>query len=268
MKRSRAWPVAVVLLALAVFVPKVWLAGSAFYTVTLSPLRLLVAVGIAKLASLVTGAVLAGLVARASGAGNPARRAWGLLALGLSGFSLGQAGLMAYQLVLGREAPLPSIGDAGFLAGYGAMILALVGFVRAHMASGLPVGRPRGHVLFAGVAALVLVAVGAPLLMPIASAPAPPAERALNMAYPVLDLVALVPCVVLVRMAWKLRGGQIARVWTSLLAGFGAMAAGDILFAYFSSIQAKRLEPLVDLTLFLGYFFVAWGAGRQRELSA
>ena len=46
------------------------------------------------------------------------------------------------------------------------------------------------------------------------------------------------------------------------------MAAGDVLFAYFSSIGAKRLESLVDLTLLLGYYFAAVGASRQRRLVA
>lgn len=267
MKRSRLWPLAAVIVACASYLPKVWLPRAALYTALLTPPRLLLAGSVAKLLCLVTGAALSGLVARALERGNPARRAWGLLALGLGGFSLGQVGLMTYQLVLRREPPLPSLADAAFLAGYAAMIAALGGFVRAYLASGLPVGRGRSHALVAAAAALVLTAIGVVLLLPVVRADVAPAERALNVAYPVLDFLALLPCVVLVRMAWTLRGGHIARVWTSLLSGFCFMAAGDVLFSYFSSIGAKHLEPLVDLTLLLGYFFVAWGAGRQRELA-
>jgi hypothetical protein len=267
-KQGRILPVLVVAAAVGLYVPRLWLPEAASSSGGAGPSWMLLVGAFAKLACLVGGAVFSALAARQLEPGSLARRAWGLLSLGLGGFSLGQAGLMAYQLVLQREAPLPSAGDAGFLLGYALMIPALIGFVRVYLSSGLPVGSARGHAVVAALALAAALVVGTLLLAPVARADVALGEKALNIAYPTLDFLALVPCLVLVRMAWALRGGEIARVWASLLAGFVLMAAGDILFAYFSSIKNERLGPLVDLTLLLGYFFAAWGAVRQRQLAA
>jgi hypothetical protein len=105
-----------------------------------------------------------------------------------------------------------------------------------------------------------------PLLWPTATAPTHLYETALNLAYPVLDLALVVPLVLLVRVTMALRGGAVARVWTSILLGFAFMCAGDILFAYFSALGRVGLDPYVHATYILSYGLVAAGARRQHAL--
>ena len=83
-----------------------------------------------------------------------------------------------------------------------------------------------------------------------------------------LDLALVVPVVLLVRMTMALRGGAVARVWTSVLAGFAFLCAGDILFAYLSALGRVGLDPFVHATYILAYGLVADGARRQRALLA
>ncbi len=120
--------------------------------------------------------------------------------------------------------------------------------------------------MLAAAGAVAFAALGVPLLRPIATASAPLAERAINVAYPVLDFVALVPALVLVRVTIAFRGGGVWRVWAALLLGWIFMAAGDVSFAYLSTAEHPKLVPFVDLTLLLGYLFAAFGTMLQVEL--
>ncbi len=47
----------------------------------------------------------------------------------------------------------------------------------------------------------------------------------LNVGYPTLDFVLLAMSSILVRIAWALRGGSMARSWVFLCAGFTAVGA-------------------------------------------
>jgi hypothetical protein len=255
----------VVAFGLLLYLPRLAL-GDGILPAFLPVARLELVGGLVKLASLVAGAVFGLRAAGRLEVGNPARLGWRLVGAWLGAFAVGQAGLMTYSEVLGRPPPLPSIADAGFLVGYLLMIAATARFAAIYRGSGFPVGSGRQHLAIAVGAALVFAAAGAPLLAPIARAPVPAAERAINLAYPVLDFAALVPTLVMIRITRAFRGGKVWTVWAALLAGFGFMAVGDIAFAYFASAKMNDLAALVDLMFLLGYFFAACGTMLQHEL--
>jgi hypothetical protein len=91
----------------------------------------------------------------------------------------------------------------------------------------------------------------------------PVAEKALNVAYPISDLLLLIPVLMLFHMALMLRGGKLWRVWMALLVGFILLALGDILFAYFTTMEMGFLDPLLDVMFTCSYIFIAWGASFQ-----
>jgi hypothetical protein len=130
------------------------------------------------------GVVAAAAVVRRFEADNPARRAWLLLTLGLGGFLAGQSILGYFQLVEGRPIVFPSPADLFFVLGSICLVIALLGFVRAYAASGLPVGAPRERGLLALGAAVLCAAIVIPILRPVLQTPAPPLEKLLNLAYP------------------------------------------------------------------------------------
>lgn len=263
--RPSLLPLAFVAAVTAIFVPKILWPDAAAYRVVLTPLVLSIVASACKLASLGAGCAYGFGIVRRIERDNPARSAWLLLTLWLGCFAAGQLVLSAYQLTVG-QAPLPSTADAFFVLGYALMIAAGVRFVIVYRASGYPVGSTGEAVATAVGAAIVFAIVGVRLLGPVAAAPVPWIERAVNVAYPALDFVSLVPTLLLLRITLRFRGGHVWSVWASLLVGFGFAAPGDILFAYATSVGWSALDALLDPVFAISYFFLARGAVLQYRL--
>ena len=220
-----------------------------------------------KLALLVLACLHAWYTTRSLEPGNPARVPWRLLTVALAGFALAQGVLSSHQILTGVS-PFPSVGDVFFVAAYPLMILSFFGFIHAYREAGFPVGSSGQHALIAALVAVVAVGVAVPLLRPVLAAGGTAVERFLNAAYPILDFVLLVPMVILLRVAWPFRGGAIFRAWAALLGGVVALCAGDLLFAWFSSLGATGLDPLLHAAYLIGYLGLALGTGQHRDLVA
>jgi hypothetical protein len=221
---------------------------------------------LAKLASQVTGAVFAGRCAARYEVGNAARRGWTLMSAWLACWFAGQAVLAFYARVLGRDAPVPSLGDLFFTAGYVFVIVALFTFVHAYRTSGFAAGSVRQDLFIALGACVVFGVVGGWLLWPIAVAPTPLLERFVNVGDPTLDFVALVPALILWRITLGFRGGKVSRPWAALLAGIAFALVTDIAYSDVSPERVAAVGPLVDLFGILGYAYCAYGTWLQYQL--
>ena len=266
MKRARGLLWLALALVTALFVGRALLPGDSLYTETLTARNLLWIGCLTKLFFAAVAVIAALAVVRAFEADNPARRAWTLLTAGLSGFLIGQSILGYFQLVQGRPIVFPSPADLFFVLGSLSLAAALVLFIRAYAASGLPVGAPRERWLLALGAAVLCAAIVAPILRPIVATPAPPLEKLLNLAYPILDVLLLIPMLLLLRMSFNFWGGRLWAVWGALSAGILFTAAGDILFAYQSTLGLEHLEDLFDAMYILSFGCLAGGVLAQRDL--
>jgi hypothetical protein len=262
-QRRLVWSVA--LLFTAFYVAQ-WLAKDAwlFQRLTERGVRAIGAIG--KSAPLVVGSVFAARCAPHYEAGSTIRRAWIAMSVWLGGFALGQLLLSIYPLLLRREAPIPSIADPMYFVGYVALLVALVLFVAAYRASGFPVGRLAEHVAIGLGACALFGVVAYRMLLPIALAQTPLGERIVNVGYPLLDLVVLVPTLVLLRITVRFQGGRVWHVWAATLAGIVFFTCGDVLYADVSPEAQARLGPFVDLGFVLGFLFSGYGAVLQHEL--
>jgi hypothetical protein len=97
-------------------------------------------------------------------------------------------------------------------------------------------------------------------------APAPALEKFLNVLYPMMDFLLLIPTALLIRITLRFRGGEVWKVWLALLAGFVFLSFGDILFSYLQALGHQKLDPLVDAMYILAYGLLAKGLLYQREL--
>jgi hypothetical protein len=264
-RRTAIFPAVIGAMAL-LLLPKLWLADADLYRQTLTPQRLLVLAAICKLGLLVAAAAMAWRVARWFAGSGPAAAGWRWVAAGFAASSGGQAILAWYQVVLQTSSPYPSAADPLFVLGMVLLVMALLRILLAYAGAELPLASGREVAGLAALAAVPLLALGFWLLRPVLAEPAAPMEQLLNVAYPVLDCVLLVPTFVLARLTARLRGGRVHQVWTVLLAGFLATAAGDVLFAYFSTLGMERLDPLVDLMYVASYGLWAWGAALQLQV--
>lgn len=198
--------------------------------------------------------------------GTPVRRAWRLLSLGLLGFLLGQLAMAPYQIVLRRDAPFPSASDVFFLLGYPLLIAALVQFWRSYEDAGFPLASPAELWGLIGGALVVALGAGTPLLGPVLRTPGSAVEKTLNIVYPVLDFLMLLPTAVLLRAALRFSGGQVARLWWSILLGILSLVAADVGFTYTSTLGWARLDPVMHALFIACYGFLALGTLRQHGL--
>ena len=185
----------------------------------------------------------------------------------MASFALGQAVLTSYQMVRGAS-PFPSVGDLFFVASYPLLIASFLGFIRTYREAGYPVGTAGEHTLIAGLVAVLAGVVAIPILRPVLAAGGGPLELFLNVAYPVLDFVLLVPMIILVRVAWPFRGGAIFNAWAAILGGVVSICAGDLLFAWFSMLGEVHLDPLLHGAYLVGYVCFALGTRLHRDLVA
>jgi cytochrome bd-type quinol oxidase subunit 2 len=252
-------------LAVALFVGWAVAPASALYAEILSPHRLLGLAAVLKLVYLLAGTAWAFACRDRLEAGNPARPAWFLLSLGLLSTFAGQLCLAPLQVVQG-ETPFPSMADIFFVISYPFLIAALLVLLNAYREAGFPIGSVAERAaILAGVGVIAAV-VAVPILRPVAAVGGPLLERILTVAYPVLDLVLLLPLALLLRVALSLRGSHAGEVWALLLGGFVFLCAGDICFAWFQSLGEEHLDPFVHANFVLAYGLVAGGAHRQLQL--
>ncbi|HEX5719113.1 MAG TPA: hypothetical protein VF179_23315 [Thermoanaerobaculia bacterium] len=215
---------------------------------------------------LLVAAVVSSRIVRRFEPGTPSRTAWQLLSAGLAAMFLGQACFVIYQFVMGIEVPFPSLADVFFLVSYPLLIAALVMFLRAYSASGFPVGPASERLWLATGVALFCAVAAYPILKPLVERPGEPLETLLNLLYPVLDFLLLIPTVLLIRISLRFRGGAVWKVWVRLLGGFLFLCAADILFAYYSQFDWVELTDLVDATYLLAYGLLCLGVLYQRDL--
>jgi cytochrome bd-type quinol oxidase subunit 2 len=252
-------------LALALYVGWAAFPSRGPYASLLTPHRMLVLASVLKLVYLLAGAAWAFRCRDRLEAGNPARPAWFLLSLGLLSTFVGQLCLAPFQLTR-NETPFPSVADIYYVLSYPLLIAALLVLLDAYRESGFPLGSVAERAAtLAGVGVIAAVVV-VPILRPVATTGGPLLDRTLTVAYPVLDLVLLLPLALLLRVALRLRGSHAGEVWLLLLGGFVFLCIGDICFAYFQSLGALHLDPFVHATYVLSYGLIAGGAHRQLEL--
>src|SRR5262249_35872589 len=166
-------------LSLATFLFVGWglMPHAALFTSVLSPTRLVALAGLAKMALLLLGALWSWRAHGALEAGNPRRPAWTPPPRGLAANFVGQALLARHQLP-GEPTPFPSVADVFYVLAYPLLGGALVGFVRAYDAVGLPIGTRAEQSVTLGVAAATCLLLAVPVLRPVLQAEMAPLERA------------------------------------------------------------------------------------------
>ncbi len=240
--------------------------GAGLYQQTLDP-RTILAIGtFGKLLFLIVATVVAARNIGNFERGTPTHTAWRLLALGFGALMVGQALIALYQFGLGVEVPFPSAVDLFFVPNYPLTIAALLMFLRAYKESGFPIGPASERVWLATGVAVLCAVIGYPILKPIVTTPAQPLATVLNVLYPVLDFLLLIPTALLIRISLRFRGGAVWKVWATLLGGLVFLCAADTLFAWFSQLGRTDLVDLVDLTYLLSYGLFALGVLYQRQL--
>lgn len=151
---------------------------------------------------------------------------WLFLGLGMAFYALGEIVWVFYNFN-GVEAPYPSLGDLFWVISYPLVLIALVNKNRL-----LGARLDRKQVaLSVGLGLVILLVIGFFVLLPILAdaGTTRTVEKALNVFYPVMDLLFLITTSFLVITLWR---GRLALTWNLIAVGFSVMALADILFVY------------------------------------
>jgi diguanylate cyclase (GGDEF)-like protein/PAS domain S-box-containing protein len=195
-------------------------------------------------------------------------RAWLLLGLGALSWGLGQTAWSIYEF-LGRDAPIPSYADVGYL---GAIPLLAAGLLAL---PGTPVGWPaRARLVLDGalVAAALLIMSWTLVLGPLVTTKADGwLTQTLSVAYPVGDVICGSLAVVsLARL--RHQAAVPLRTLVILCLGLLSFSVGDTGFAYLTLQGTYASGQLIDLGWFAGWALLAVAAlqpvGISSEFSA
>ena len=197
---------------------------------------------------------------------NPARTSQALLAGGFGAYLIAQTALFVLSIASGGTPPYPSAADIGFFVAMFLMIAGVAVAIRAWLSLGLfPDGGRRAAK--ASIVAAVPLAIGVTVtIWSLASADVPVLQTAADMAYPILDSTLIVLTVAMLRLTLLLGKGSVGVVWRSLLAGFLAMAAGDVVYSVFAGFNLDALDPVLDVLYTVSYALLARGALLQLKL--
>lgn len=156
-----------------------------------------------------------------------------------------------YQLGLGIDVPFPSVADALWLAGYAPIAFHLFRVYRffGHGRPAVAAMVSLGYAAFLGY--LIVILVGAAASEPEYGALA----LAISIAYPALDGVLVVPCILVLQ---SLRPGRFtAPPWTLLSSAILIIAFADSGFAYYEAAGLEDQIWVWDLLFNAGYVAIA-----------
>jgi diguanylate cyclase (GGDEF)-like protein/PAS domain S-box-containing protein len=211
-------------------------------------------------------AVACGLIAR--GSAGRERTAWTLIGVGAATWGSGQIGWTVLEVGYGRQPVSPSLCDLGFLACPLLVVAGLLLFVDT------PAGfrsRLRVGVEALLIASGVFLPVWTMLLKPVLDTivRTDPHHRLyddstipqlVNLAYPVLDIVALSAVI----FVMSRRRTHIFGRLSVLAAGIGALAVADTTFWYLTTVHNFDGVNPSDAGWFAGFLLVALGARSMR----
>lgn len=241
------------------------LVSVAFLVVLLLPVPAGATLWVSDLGQLLAAAAAAGgcsVAARRSQA--QGRRAWWWMAAGTGAWAVGQTAWCYYELVLGEDAPFPSLADVGFL---GFTLMSTVGLVmwlgpQSHQIAA------RGRDLLDGaiIAFALLLLSWVTILGTLLSDPdASGRDLVLSLAYPVGDLVLAT----LALLAVARGTGSERTTLTVLTMGLGALALSDSAYVYLNSIGAYSSGDPITTGWVAGFLLVAVaGVGVRRTADA
>ena len=238
----------------------------AFYGVIDSASRAFVVfTNIAPMAAALFGVVAVGDSLTRFNRDDPPTRLWRLIAFALVLNFAAETAWFIYEGVRQVEVPIPSVADYIWLAAYAPLIVAIFAALVGYRRLGLNLDWSRVKWVVPLITVIVL-AVTFGLALPIfGNAEASAAEKLINPAYVILDLLILLPALIL---AFTLGRGAAGKPWILICLAFAVMGIGDITFVWLEWNGSYYMGNPIDLFWIGGYLLLGIaGVVATRDLS-
>jgi diguanylate cyclase (GGDEF)-like protein/PAS domain S-box-containing protein len=186
------------------------------------------------------------------------RRVWMLVGLSAFSWGSGQVIWSWYELVQRREAPFPSLADAGFLV---AVPFAVAGMLMFPREGSSAAGRVRALIDGVIIALSALMTSWVFVLKPVFRSGGTVLEHTISLAYPVGDVVVITIALYVILRARQRRAG--VPLLPLLIGGaFVAMAFSDSAFTYLTGKGQYVTGTLVDAGWLIGFVLLIVAAQR------
>ncbi len=188
------------------------------------------------------------------------RRFWLMIAAAAGSWGCGQTVWTMYESIIGREIPVPSLADVGYL---GMPLFATAALLSLPLAASTVAGRIRTIVDGVTVAASLLAISWVLVLKSIfrANSTVELFERTITLAYPVADIV-LITIVLYTALQVRSHGASQSVSLPLVGAGLVAFAVADSGFSYLVAIDSYKSGNGIDIGWFLGYVLIVVAAQR------
>ncbi len=212
-----------------------------------------------------TAAVVTIRTAMRFGKGEPLRRQWLAIGLGIMLYTLGDVVWTYIELVQRAEVPYPGLPDIMYVALY---VFLGYGIVSAAYAYRGLVKIKRPLMVSASVTLVTGVVLYVVLIRDIiADSSVGLLEKLLGLYYPVADLALLLgPAIFIVLVVAQLGRGSLAVPWRFVMAGMAMLAVADTVYQWLEWQGLYAAGSIVDLGWMLGYVLIAVGASIMRDL--
>lgn len=213
---------------------------------------------VAKIFSLLVCGLTLTLTQNSYKPGDAPEKAWNQLAAGMWIWFFAQI-IFGYFKIVTHTSPYPSLADLFFVIAYFPLLIGLLFLIKDFKSTGLPMGSAGSYMVQGGVLLLIYAIIFKTLLWSFLTNDDSATLKFLNVGYPTFDFLLIALTSVLIRFAWILRGGSLARSWITMGIGFTILGAADITFAYHS-------YPFLDILYFTAYFLVALSGHYQSRM--
>ncbi|HWC33941.1 MAG TPA: hypothetical protein VG650_03845 [Mycobacteriales bacterium] len=182
------------------------------------------------------------------------RRFWAVLAAALAAWTFGEGVWAVYDLVLARQAPVPSLADVGYLGGVPLVAAALLSHPGQHGSIRERARRP----LDGAIAATALLFLSWTFVLgPVwHSSDLSAAAGVVSVAYPFGDVVV----VWLLLSTLRNLAGRVPSALWAVLFGLLSMTLCDSLYTYFTVTRGYTTGNIIDVGWLVGYLAIALGA--------
>jgi diguanylate cyclase (GGDEF)-like protein/PAS domain S-box-containing protein len=184
------------------------------------------------------------------------RWGWSLIGLGVLSWGLGQCTWVYLEMVLGQEAPFPSVADIGYL---GMVLFTPIGLLVLPSSTQALINRMRsvldGLMIAASLVLIAWVFVLSPLLH---TGQGSATTLYVSLAYPLGDVVIVT--IVLYMLAQQRRGGRTFGHLALVGAGIVGFAVSDICYAYLNLVGSYSSGGVIDIGWFAGFALILLAA--------
>lgn len=197
--------------------------------------------------------------------GEELRRQWLLIGIGVVMYAMGDTVWAFIELVQKREVPYPGLADLFYVLQY---VFFAVGVSRAALAFRGIFDVRKPAIYAGGIGAVLAGAQYVFVLHPIVVGESGIGEKALNLFYPLGDvLLELVPALFILFVVANLGRGSLGWPWRAVAVAMAVMAVTDTAFVWLQNQDLYASGMVVDVGWALGNAAIAVGASLARDIA-